>query len=67
MVQGVMVLGVYGPKGGYCPREKWGRGVHYSLPPILTSSGGYRSGRYASYWNAFLFHRCRGDCNSLFS
>ena len=23
--------------------------------PKLTSSGGHRSGRYASYWNAFLF------------
>ena len=27
------------------------RGVWYTLPPILTSGGG----RYASYWNAFLF------------
>ena len=24
-------------------------------PPGLTSSGGHRSGRYASYWNAYLF------------
>ena len=23
-------------------------------PPVLTSSGSYRSRRYASYWNAFL-------------
>ena len=31
-------------------------GVQYTLPPlILTSSCGYRSERYASYWNAFLF------------
>ena len=22
-------------------------------PPVLTSSGGHCSGRYASYWNAF--------------
>ena len=25
-------------------------------PPVLTSSGGHCSGRYASYWNAFLLH-----------
>ena len=25
-------------------------------PPVLTSSGGHRSRRYASYWNAFLYH-----------
>ena len=24
------------------------------LPPVLASSGGHYSGRYASYWNAFL-------------
>ena len=23
-------------------------------PPVLTSSGGHCSGRYAFYWNAFL-------------
>ena len=45
--------------------------------PVLTSSGGYCSGRYASYWTAFLlvvhFEHCtvkptskknRGDINS---
>ena len=30
-------------------------GDRYTYPPVLTSSGGHRSGRYASYWNAFLF------------
>ena len=25
-------------------------------PPMLTSSGSRYSGRYASYWNAFLFY-----------
>ena len=25
------------------------------IPLVLTSSGGHISGRYASYWNAFLF------------
>ena len=25
-------------------------------PPVLTSSGGHQSWRYASYWNAYLFH-----------
>ena len=25
---------------------------------VLTSSGGHRSGQYASYWNAFLFALC---------
>ena len=34
-----------------------GEGLHPEggLPPVLTSSGGHCSGRYASYWNAFLF------------
>ena len=27
----------------------------YRHPQVLTSSGGYWSGRYATYWNAFLF------------
>ena len=26
------------------------------VPPVLTSSTGHCSGRYASYWNAFLLH-----------
>ena len=30
-------------EGGVCP------------PLVLTSSGGYCSGRYASNWNAFLY------------
>ena len=34
---------------GYGPQ-----GVRYTLPPVLTSSGGLRSGWYASYWNALL-------------
>ena len=33
--------------GGYSPLR--------GTTPKLTSSGGHRSGRYASYWNAFLF------------
>ena len=28
-------------------------------PVVLTSSGGHCSGRYASYWNAFLFESIR--------
>ena len=37
------------PRGGVCLQ-----GVF--LPtPVLTSSGSHGSGRYASYWNAFLF------------
>ena len=35
--------------------------------PLLTSSGGHRSGRYASYWNAFLlplcFYTCLSSCS----
>ena len=31
-----------------------GLGIPY-LPPVPRSSGGHRSGRYASYWSAFLF------------
>ena len=31
--------------------RRYGKPYH----PVLTSSGGHRSGRYASYWNAFLF------------
>ena len=31
-------------EGGGCP-----------TPPVVTSTGGHCSGRYASYWNAFLF------------
>ena len=31
--------------------------VHLPSPHlVLTSSGGHRSGRYAFYWNAFLFY-----------
>ena len=32
-------------------------------PPVLTSSDGHRGGRYASYWNAFLFYYI--FCSSL--
>ena len=35
-----------------------GRGCMYITTPLLTSSGGYQSERYASYWNAFLFKLC---------
>ena len=42
------------------------------LPPVLTSSGGHCSGRYASYCNVFLFNICMLQqwigiriCNSL--
>ena len=40
--------------GGLHPRglHPWGRGG--PNPLVLTSSGGHYSGRYASYWNAFL-------------
>ena len=33
----------------------WSRewGMVYPVPLVLTSSGGHRSGRYPSYWNAF--------------
>ena len=40
-------------------------------PPGLTSSGGHCSGRYASYWNAFLFYdlshyvRVVMNCNNM--
>ena len=34
-----------------------GVGTHPSHP-VLTSSGCHRSGRYASYWNAFLLQIC---------
>ena len=34
------------------PKKVNPRKVH---PLVLTFSGGHRSGRYASYWNAFLF------------
>ena len=30
-------------------------------PPVLTSSGGHRSGWYASYWNVFCW-RCLSYC-----
>ena len=32
--------------------------------PVRTSSGGHRSGRYASYWNAFLL-TCMFDINKF--
>ena len=36
--------------------QTWGLvGGRVLTPPVLISSGGHRSGRYASYWNAFLF------------
>ena len=40
----------------------WGRGSPSRMgygttpPPMLTFSGGHQSGRYASYWNAFLLN-----------
>ena len=40
--EGCMVPGRYGPREGY------------SIPYPLTSSGGHRSGQYASYWYAFF-------------
>ena len=47
---GLKSLGVHPlegtPPGRYSPER-------YTLP-VLSSSGGHRSGRYASYWNAFL-------------
>ena len=39
-----------GPKGGGGMVPE----VRYTIP-VLTSSSGHRSGRYASYLNAFLF------------
>ena len=33
-------------------------GVNENFSPVLTSNGGHQSGRYASYWNAFLFDCC---------
>ena len=32
-----------------------GVGIPDTYPPVLTSGGGYRSGRCTSCWNAFLF------------
>ena len=50
------------PKGGSASGEG-------GLPnfPVLTSSGGHCSGRYASYWNAFLFNNIFGQnvCNYI--
>ena len=45
------------PRGRVC---SWGGGGPCSpgksgYPPVRTSSGGHCSGRYASYWDAFLF------------
>ena len=37
------------PKGGVCLQVS-----SANPPPVLTSSGGHSSGRYAPYWNAFL-------------
>ena len=34
-------------------------------PPVLTSSGGHRSERYVSYWNAFLFTLFVQNYNNL--
>ena len=45
------------PEKDSCPRKMF-LGVCLSRSaqfPLLTSSGGHCSGRYASYWNAFLF------------
>ena len=40
---------------GVCHSVHWGGG----LPRVPTSSGSHCSGRYASYWNAFLLYiRC---------
>ena len=33
--------------------------------PVLTSSGGHRSGRYASYWNANVFQMYLDTCVSF--
>ena len=43
------------PTKGVCLLEvcPLGRGVSWR-PPSVTSSGGYCSGQYAFYWNAFL-------------
>ena len=55
---GVCSWGMSAPGGVcLCSRRGWvsasvPRGSSY--PPVLTSSGGQCSGRYASYWNAFL-------------
>ena len=35
-----------------------GRGCMYINTHLLTSSGGYQSGRYAFYWNALMFKLC---------
>ena len=40
--------GSHGPRG-YGPRVLW-----YTLPSVLTSSGGHQSGGYTTYWNVFL-------------
>ena len=38
------------PEGGGLPPGGSGN------PPVMTCSDGHCSGRYASYWNAFLFY-----------
>ena len=44
-----------GGGGGQGVCLQWGGAV--DTPLVLTSSGGHCSGRYASYWNEFLFAR----------
>ena len=39
--------------GGEGLHPEWGMVLP---PPMLTFSGGHQSGRYASYWNAFLLN-----------
>ena len=47
------LLGVGMPRHPFPFEATPARKVH---PRVLTSSGGHQSGRYASYWTAFLFH-----------
>ena len=60
----VWLRGGSASKAGLHPRLYfWGVYLHWvclqgclTNPPILTSGGGHCSGRYASYWNVFLFN-----------
>ena len=49
-----------GGGGRQTPQDKDPSPLDRDAPLVLASSGGHSSGRYASYFNAFLFFVCLG-------
>ena len=56
--------------GGQTPQQTPSQQTPWRLTPVpvVTSSGGHCSGRYVSYWNAFLFNLFfNGKTNGVFN